>query len=765
MTTPTTGRISFTDISTEFGLPSGKNLGAYRVSQTIGDRAWPLDTGVPTTGTIRFSDLHGKTCNVVVDYTGGEVLSSASAGSSAQSSNVNHVFNDDTNTTISLTSAAGITVSTQGDADPNLPDGVADESISFTVSRNSTLLSSSASTFISHSFNDTTNQDISLTSTNPSVTIVSESKTDPDGLTPFDITDRKHYTITFSDGAILGDATASGVTVSDIVQQTGSGIARVMVVSKTEKISATQIKVWFQNITGTPVGNSYVQGFNLSWSVQNPILSTNTVTMSNLAQPVISFSRNSNGSETVSKTIKPNISYIVTSPSPGATLRVTSGGSQLELDDADVDTDPNTTFNDLIINASQGTFYSLSFPDGSTEFRYIKTTGGTFNTLNNKHYIISFTDGTVVLDQNASNIEVFSTSNITASGVRRDAISVAKKEKIDNSSFRVWFANQSFITFTPPTYQTGSNTFAREFLVSWAAPAPNGALASAKDSYDSSGVVVGGFRSRPGSGQTKKVYHLIRRRIGNGFGTGVWDSSTVSLEFRITGDGAIIGRGGNGGYGAGGGGYSTGSKPAEDYQTGKSGYPALYANYPCSVILEASTARLQAGGGGGGGGGGACCNPDNNPQDPVTGGAGGGGGAGLPAGRAGNGARNDGAGYGNTDGNSGTLNAGGRGGNGGSTNGVQGPRNCAGGGGGGGGGGPTAGPGGTGFVERCGNTELNGEAGRTNRGGDGSRGLACGGDGYRQGGPGGAHGYRVSADPGIVVNVSNPGNGILFGRQ
>lgn len=648
MTTPT-GQISFTDISTEFGLPAGKNLGAYRVSQTIGDRAWPLDTGVPTSGTIRFSDLRGKTCNVVVDYTGGEVLSSASTGSAVQFSDVNHVFNDDTNTTISLTSSAGITVSTQGDADPNLPDGVADESISFTVSRNSTAQSSSASTFISHSFNDITNQDISLTSTNPSVTIVSESKADPDGLTPFDTTDRKHYTITFSDGAILGDDTASGVTVSNIVQQTGSGITRVMVVSKKEKINATQIKVWFKNETGTPVGNSYVQGFNLSWSVPNPILSTNTVTMSNLAQPVISFFRDSNGSETVSKTIKPNISYIVTSPSPGATLQITNGGSQLELDDAD----PNTDFNDLIINASQGTFYSLSFPDGSTEFRYIKTTGGTFNTLNNKHYIISFTDGTVVLDQNASNIEVFNASNITASGVKRDAISVSKKEKIDNSSFRVWFANQSFLSYTPPTFQTGSNTFVRGFLVSWTAPTSGGELASARDSYDSSGLVVGGFRTKPGPTGTKKVYHLIRRKIGNGFASGTWENTTTSLNFIVSGTGSIYGYGGYGGRGG------DIDKPGLN---GGSGGNALILSYNASVTVEAG--GVLAGGGGGGSGGGYQYNPG---PDARGAGAGGGGGAGFPAGSLGrtgivnDGGRNNNV-CGGADGSDGSLTTGGQGG-------------------------------------------------------------------------------------------------------
>jgi hypothetical protein len=69
MTTPT-GQIRFSEIASEFGEPAGKNLGAYRVNQFIGDRYWTLDDGVPISNTIRFSQLRGKTLNVVIDYTG-----------------------------------------------------------------------------------------------------------------------------------------------------------------------------------------------------------------------------------------------------------------------------------------------------------------------------------------------------------------------------------------------------------------------------------------------------------------------------------------------------------------------------------------------------------------------------------------------------------------------------------------------------------------------------------------------------------------------
>jgi hypothetical protein len=67
MTTPT-GQISFSQIATEFGTPPLKNIGAYRVNQSIGNKNWNLDDGIPTSGSISFSQLKGKTANVIVDY-------------------------------------------------------------------------------------------------------------------------------------------------------------------------------------------------------------------------------------------------------------------------------------------------------------------------------------------------------------------------------------------------------------------------------------------------------------------------------------------------------------------------------------------------------------------------------------------------------------------------------------------------------------------------------------------------------------------------
>ena len=61
--------LSFSEIATEFGTPSNNNLGAYRVSTTIGDATFPLDPGMPTgDDPISFSDFYGKRLNTVVHY-------------------------------------------------------------------------------------------------------------------------------------------------------------------------------------------------------------------------------------------------------------------------------------------------------------------------------------------------------------------------------------------------------------------------------------------------------------------------------------------------------------------------------------------------------------------------------------------------------------------------------------------------------------------------------------------------------------------------
>jgi hypothetical protein len=62
------GPISFSQIANEFGTPSGKNLGAYRVSQSVGTLPnLPLDVDIPQSGSISFSNFYNKRLNVIVD--------------------------------------------------------------------------------------------------------------------------------------------------------------------------------------------------------------------------------------------------------------------------------------------------------------------------------------------------------------------------------------------------------------------------------------------------------------------------------------------------------------------------------------------------------------------------------------------------------------------------------------------------------------------------------------------------------------------------
>ena len=70
--------LSFFEIEAEFGDNPGRSLGQYRrddpsgnfdnSSPTGSSLSLPLDTGIPVSGEIRFSDFYGKKLNMIVDY-------------------------------------------------------------------------------------------------------------------------------------------------------------------------------------------------------------------------------------------------------------------------------------------------------------------------------------------------------------------------------------------------------------------------------------------------------------------------------------------------------------------------------------------------------------------------------------------------------------------------------------------------------------------------------------------------------------------------
>ena len=68
MALQSSGQISFSQIADEFGVPSGNRLGSYRVVESVGSLSnLPLDSGIPQSGQIRFTDFYSKRLNIVVD--------------------------------------------------------------------------------------------------------------------------------------------------------------------------------------------------------------------------------------------------------------------------------------------------------------------------------------------------------------------------------------------------------------------------------------------------------------------------------------------------------------------------------------------------------------------------------------------------------------------------------------------------------------------------------------------------------------------------
>jgi len=89
MALQSSGSISFSQIANEFGTPPGKNLGAYRISQSVaGLSNLALDNEVnnvgiitaimPQSGTIRFSDFYNKRLNIVVNCGSGSRITARS---------------------------------------------------------------------------------------------------------------------------------------------------------------------------------------------------------------------------------------------------------------------------------------------------------------------------------------------------------------------------------------------------------------------------------------------------------------------------------------------------------------------------------------------------------------------------------------------------------------------------------------------------------------------------------------------------------------
>ena len=80
--------LAFSEIETEFGANGSRSLGAYRITQNVGELSnLPLDSGIPTSGQIKFSDFYSKKLNVVVDMHSGSTEFRKSAKSDKWNNN------------------------------------------------------------------------------------------------------------------------------------------------------------------------------------------------------------------------------------------------------------------------------------------------------------------------------------------------------------------------------------------------------------------------------------------------------------------------------------------------------------------------------------------------------------------------------------------------------------------------------------------------------------------------------------------------------
>ena len=81
-------QLAFSEIETEFGANGTRSLGSYRTSQNVGELSnLPLDSGIPTSGQIKFSDFYGKSLNVIVDMHSGSTEFRKSARSDKWNNN------------------------------------------------------------------------------------------------------------------------------------------------------------------------------------------------------------------------------------------------------------------------------------------------------------------------------------------------------------------------------------------------------------------------------------------------------------------------------------------------------------------------------------------------------------------------------------------------------------------------------------------------------------------------------------------------------
>ena len=90
-------QLAFQEIEAEFGAQSPRSLGSYRHTQTVNGLTFNgIDTGVPSSGEIKFSDFYSKSLNIVVDCYSGSTESRINAKNNKWNNNNIVIINPST---------------------------------------------------------------------------------------------------------------------------------------------------------------------------------------------------------------------------------------------------------------------------------------------------------------------------------------------------------------------------------------------------------------------------------------------------------------------------------------------------------------------------------------------------------------------------------------------------------------------------------------------------------------------------------------------
>ena len=94
---PPTNSLSFQEIEAEFGAQNPRSLGSYRHTQTVNGLTFNgIDSGIPPSGEIKFSDFYSKSLNIVVDCYSGSTESRINAKNNKWNNNDIVIINPST---------------------------------------------------------------------------------------------------------------------------------------------------------------------------------------------------------------------------------------------------------------------------------------------------------------------------------------------------------------------------------------------------------------------------------------------------------------------------------------------------------------------------------------------------------------------------------------------------------------------------------------------------------------------------------------------